>query len=66
MTHDPVCCCEVDELDAMTHGFTTDASGQVYYFCSADCKRQFDEEPSRFMTPPGEDWETHRIDIEDY
>lgn len=50
----------------MTHGFTSDASGQVYYFCSEDCKRQFDEEPGRFMTPPGDDWETHRADIEDY
>ena len=48
MTKDPVCACDVDEMQAITHGLSTDLNGRVYFFCSEDCKKQFDADPSQF------------------
>jgi YHS domain-containing protein len=43
---DPVCGMEVDsekpETSKVEHG------GQTYYFCSADCRGAFEEDPDRF------------------
>lgn len=42
---DPVCGVAVKEDEAEGKvGF----EGQMYYFCSADCKRAFEEYPSRY------------------
>ena len=42
---DPVCGRKVDEAQAAGKiGF----EGQMYYFCSEDCRRAFQEEPGRF------------------
>jgi YHS domain-containing protein len=42
MAVDPVCRMEVDPKQAA--GQST-YRGQVYYFCAASCKEQFDREP---------------------
>jgi YHS domain-containing protein len=46
MAVDPVCNMEVDEKDAE---FTSDHQGKKYFFCSEDCKRQFDKNPQQFV-----------------
>lgn len=46
MAIDPVCNMEVDEKDAE---FTSEFNGKEYFFCSEDCKRQFDRNPQQFV-----------------
>ena len=48
MPRDPVCGMEVDEKDAAA---VSQHQGQTYYFCSAACKQQFDQEAERYATP---------------
>lgn len=42
---DPVCGMEVDEVDAEA---TSEYQGQKFYFCSTECKQQFDRSPEQF------------------
>jgi P-type Cu+ transporter len=42
---DPVCGMELDEEDAEV---TSQYKGQEFYFCSAECKQQFDQNPEQF------------------
>ncbi len=49
MSKDPVCSSEVEELDAMQAGLTSDHLSRVYYFCSSACKTRFDREPFAFV-----------------
>ncbi|MDD1655219.1 MAG: YHS domain-containing protein [Methanomicrobiales archaeon] len=45
MAMDPVCYAEVDEETAKhtaTHG------GQEFYFCTASCKKKFQENPGKY------------------
>ena len=42
---DPVCGMKIDEKDAVA---TADHKGKTYYFCSADCKETFDEDPDDY------------------
>lgn len=49
MVRDPVCGMEVDPENAA--GSST-YQGVTYYFCSEDCKRQFDADPSKYAPPP--------------
>lgn len=44
MAHDPVCSGEVDERTPWTSTYQE----KTYYFTSAECKADFDREPSRF------------------
>ncbi len=50
-THtDPVCGMKVDEPEAeaqSTH------EGNTYYFCSAGCKKKFDENPETYASTEG-------------
>ncbi|HEV3331466.1 MAG TPA: YHS domain-containing protein [Bryobacteraceae bacterium] len=46
---DPVCGTVVDESKARGK---FEYAGQFYYFCSKDCKRTFEEEPSRYIWRP--------------
>ena len=46
MTQDLVCRREVDSNDAR---FFTDYNDGKYYFCSAECKRAFDDHPDRYI-----------------
>ncbi len=43
---DPVCGMEVDPQQAAG---TSDYQGTTYYFCSAGCKRQFEQDPERYV-----------------
>ncbi len=43
---DPVCGMQVDPQQAAG---SSDYQGQTYYFCSVGCKRQFDNDPQRFV-----------------
>ena len=47
-SEDPVCGMEVDQSKAKARGRTAEYQGQVYYFCSDDCKKKFDKEPARY------------------
>ena len=45
MATDPVCYGEVDEETA---AHVTTWKGQKYYFCTASCKKKFDEKPEKY------------------
>lgn len=49
MRTDPVCGMEVDELEVSDESVYEDES---YYFCSPECKQQFDENPEAFLEEP--------------
>ena len=52
MATDPVCYAEVDE-DTASH--VTTYKGQKYYFCTASCRKKFEEKPEKYAklgTPP--------------
>lgn len=42
---DPVCGMTVEEADAAA---TSEYKGTTYYFCSEDCKEEFDEDPESY------------------
>ena len=46
MARDPVCGMHVDEQQAMGK---SEYQGQTYYFCSSNCKQQFDQNPQRYV-----------------
>ena len=46
MEHDLVCGMEVEGQD---NSYFSDYGGEMYYFCSADCKRQFDDHPDDYI-----------------
>lgn len=41
---DPICGMTVE----VTTAYSEAAGGQTYYFCSENCRQEFDENPSRF------------------
>ena len=45
---DPVCGMEVNTDTAQ---WKTDYNGQSYYFCSPGCKRSFEKEPEKYLSP---------------
>jgi Cu+-exporting ATPase len=47
MTTDPVCGMEVD--DRKKSEFQTQFAGKRYFFCSEDCRREFEADPSGYM-----------------
>jgi len=46
---DLVCGMDVDPKDAAAAGRKSEYQGKTYYFCSDDCKKQFDKEPGKFV-----------------
>jgi YHS domain-containing protein len=46
MQIDPVCGMSVDTDDAETSTY----QGKSYYFCSDDCKMEFDKQPEEFTS----------------
>ncbi len=44
---DPVCGMEVTYENAQAR---SEYDGQTYYFCSLDCKEQFDRNPEQYVT----------------
>jgi YHS domain-containing protein len=45
MAKDPVCGMNIDEKKAAG---TVSDKGKVYYFCSANCKAQFEKAPEKY------------------
>ncbi len=45
---DPLCGTEVDEVRAKTMGLTSVYEGKTFYFCSKECKAQFDRNPVQY------------------
>lgn len=43
---DPVCGMKIDADSAVA---TSEYKGKTYYFCSADCKEEFDEDPDSYV-----------------
>lgn len=43
---DPVCGMSVDPKTA---AFKSEHNGKRYFFCSANCKQQFDQDPNQYM-----------------
>lgn len=48
-TKDPVCGMRVNQDQAKADGLTIELEGTTYFFCSADCKEQFSQDPQRFL-----------------
>ena len=48
MASDPICGMDVDP---QTAEYQTEYKGKTYYFCSFDCKRQFDLQPEAYTDP---------------
>jgi Cu+-exporting ATPase len=46
MAKDPVCKMDVDEAKAE---HTSTHKGKTYYFCSAGCKKSFDQSPDKYV-----------------
>ena len=46
MTKDPVCGMKVDENRAEFH---TQFAGKKYYFCSDECRKEFEAEPDAYV-----------------
>ncbi len=49
MSIDPVCGMEVDQDKAKAMGLTSEYQGKIYYFCSMECKEQFDKDPGQYI-----------------
>jgi YHS domain-containing protein len=45
---DPVCKMKVDEKKAAA---TSDYKGKKYYFCAPGCKKMFDQNPEKYLSP---------------
>jgi xanthine dehydrogenase accessory factor len=50
-TKDPVCGMTVAEREAR---YISDYRGKTYYFCCADCKQAFDQQPETYVNPQAE------------
>lgn len=46
MATDPVCYANVDEDEAI---HTARHKGETYYFCTAFCRKKFEESPDRYV-----------------
>ena len=47
MVRDPVCGMEINAQRAAA---LSEYQGETYYFCSTECKQEFDRNPQRFAT----------------
>jgi YHS domain-containing protein len=45
MAIDPICKMKVDEKKSK---FKSEYQGKTYYFCSAQCKKEFEENPKKY------------------
>lgn len=53
LSKDPVCGMEVGEAAAMSAGWVSQYPSGTLYFCSEECKKQFDGNPEAYMRPTG-------------
>jgi YHS domain-containing protein len=49
MVKDPVCGMFIEEEEAEAE---SQYQGQTYFFCSEECKEEFDAEPDRYIEQP--------------
>ena len=54
LSKDPVCGMDVSPSKAEKTARRSDFQGKTYYFCSDECKAQFDKSPAAFMEKPSE------------
>lgn len=47
-SEDPVCGMDVDQIKAIATKLTSTYKGKTYYFCSQECKEEFDADPGRY------------------
>jgi YHS domain-containing protein len=50
---DPVCGMEVDPKEAASAGRTGRHEGRTYYFCSDECRKNFQADPAKYLRPAG-------------
>lgn len=50
MVQDPVCGMRVEEQEARDK---SEVGERTLYFCSSQCKKEFDREPQRYLTQGG-------------
>jgi YHS domain-containing protein len=48
MVTDPVCGTEIEEID-VPECLRSECGGKVYYFCSLECKGEFEQNRKRFV-----------------
>jgi len=48
MVTDPVCGTEIEEID-VPECLRSECGGKVYYFCSLECKSEFEQNQKRFV-----------------
>ncbi len=48
MLEDPVCGMQLMPEDAVAE---SEYGGETFFFCSDECKDEFDREPERYVTP---------------
>ena len=44
---DPICGMVIEEADAVG---TAEHGGRTYYFCSSDCKEEFEADPAAYVS----------------
>ena len=48
MVRDPVCGMDIDEIN-VPESLQAERDGRMYYFCSPECKVEFDQNPRKFI-----------------
>ncbi len=51
--HDHVCGMPMPEQWAKSKGLTSEHRGTVYFFCSKECKTEFEKDPERYLSSQG-------------
>ena len=48
MVRDPVCGIDIDEIN-VPESLQAEREDSMYYFCSPECKLEFDQDPAKFI-----------------
>ena len=48
MVRDPVCGMDIDEIN-VPESLQAEENSRMYYFCSPECKLEFDKNPRKFI-----------------
>ncbi len=66
MKQDPVCLMEIDETEARSQGLTAEYHGRTYFFCSDQCKEDFDRDPEIYASQAGSSDQPDEFQADDY